>query len=452
MGSYTDFSVAGYPLITTKSYVEPIFMTVFRESDKRITPERLDSSGDVEEDRQIKYAVTVSVAKSRLGVMGFSLRNAQSDFDEQKGLSFKAIQDDAEDASNWTAPIQDEVIEDSNEGNVGLEGFRGASLYDVERRAVEILRNATFNDFIEGFRYLRLHSLMPYFFTFAEFPSDTPTIVKYMSREEDGPLLGFPCSDARFLLRAFLESVDECDEVAQDISSVVEAGYYEESDDVCRDALDSLTDQYPVNERIIILTEGSTDSRVLDRTLHLLYPHLAGYYSFMDFDSSNAMGSAGSLVSTLKAFCGAGISNRVIALFDNDTAAEDAIRGLRKTSVPTNIRMMRYPTLELAKSYPTVGPGGVLSEMDINGLACSLELYFGRDVLTTGSKTTLTPIQWMGYSKTLERYQGEILEKARLIEKYKEKLDQCEADHSRIEALDFSGMRTLLDAVFSAFQ
>ncbi len=36
MGSYTEFSVNGYPLVQTKSYAVPEVLSVFRESDKRV--------------------------------------------------------------------------------------------------------------------------------------------------------------------------------------------------------------------------------------------------------------------------------------------------------------------------------------------------------------------------------------------------------------------------------
>ena len=454
MGSYTDFKISGCALMTTKSYVEPIFMTVFRETDKKISAEQLDGSGGIGQHTQIKYAVTASVTKERLDVMGFSLRNARSDFDTEKDLAVRTREEEIRETEElgFSTPSLNQALQHDSDTSI-CDGDRDtSSFYAAERRGLEILRIATFDDFVEAFKYLRTHSLLSYLPKYGQYPSQTPELVTYMLRKDhdEGHLFGFPCSDPRFLMRAFLESVEECEEVSQDISSVVAAGYYDESDTVCRDALDSLITQYPINERIILLTEGSTDSRLLERTLDLLFPHLVGYYTFMDFDSSNAAGSAAAVVATIKAFCGVGISNRVIGLFDNDTASEDAIRGLKRTSLPNNIRFMRYPTLELAKCYPTMGPGGVLAEMDVNGLACSLELYFGSDVLKTGS--TMTPIQWTGYSKTLQRYQGEILDKSRLIDSYEQKLEQCEADHSRVDTLDFSGMRTLFNSVFAVFQ
>jgi len=41
MGTYTDLTVANYPLITSKSEVVPEAMTVFRETDRRVFTRRV---------------------------------------------------------------------------------------------------------------------------------------------------------------------------------------------------------------------------------------------------------------------------------------------------------------------------------------------------------------------------------------------------------------------------
>jgi hypothetical protein len=98
----------------------------------------------------------------------------------------------------------------------------------------------------------------------------------------------------------------------------------------------------------------------------------------MDFETSKAEGGAGALVNTVRSFIGAGIMNRTIALFDNDTAAGEALRSLALIAIPENIKIMRLPDIELARNYPTLGPNGI-ARSDINGLACAVELYLGQD-------------------------------------------------------------------------
>jgi hypothetical protein len=93
------------------------------------------------------------------------------------------------------------------------------------------------------------------------------------------------------------------------LSSIVRA--------TCVDSTCSVfAEEYQSSAKIILLTEGKSDTAILSAALDLLYPHLAGYYSFMEFDALRVGGGAGNLANLVKAFAGAGIANRTIALFD----------------------------------------------------------------------------------------------------------------------------------------
>src|SRR5690606_5828854 len=124
---------------------------------------------------------------------------------------------------------------------------------------------------------------------------------------------------------------------------VIYAGYYEVDQEVAAEARASLLADFPVNAGIVVLTEGVSDARALGASLRLLYPHLAEYFSFMDFEGTRVAGGAGPLVALVKAFAGAGIANRIIAILDNDTAAAVALRGLAAIKLPDNIRVIQYP-------------------------------------------------------------------------------------------------------------
>ena len=176
-----------------------------------------------------------------------------------------------------------------------------------------------------------------------------------------------------------------------------------------------------------------------------MYPHLRDYYSFLDFDSTGYGGGVGNLSNVVKAFAGAGIVNNVIALFDNDTAAQSACKSLEKANLPSNIAIVKLPELELLRSYPTIGPSGSVN-LDINGMAASIELYFGEDILKLDGMN-LVPIQWTGYDKSQKQYQGEVLEKALLQEKFKEKLKTA---RDGVE-YDWTEMRNIFQLLFFAF-
>jgi len=181
-----------------------------------------------------------------------------------------------------------------------------------------------------------------------------------------------------------------------------------------------------------------------------LYPHLSDYYSFMDFDGANAPGGAGHLVNTVKAFAGAGIANRIVALFDNDTGARAALRGLDGVDLPPSVRVLQFPAIPVGANYPTSGPSGLV-HMDVNGLAASLEMYLGEDVLQRADGT-FTPVHWRGFDPAVRAYQGELEHKGKLQDKFTEKLAAAATDPAVMQAQDWSGIRAILDMVRQAFE
>lgn len=77
---------------------------------------------------------------------------------------------------------------------------------------------------------------------------------------------------------------------------------------------------------------------------------------------------------------------------------------------------MQLPVLDFCNHYPTIGPTG-LQYMNINGKAVSIELFYGKDVLLKNDN--YVPIQWTGYIRELEQYQGSIMDKPIINKKMK---------------------------------
>ncbi|MFE4831464.1 hypothetical protein [Streptomyces sp. NPDC056672] len=206
---------------------------------------------------------------------------------------------------------------------------------------------------------------------------------------------------------------------------------------------------------LVVLTEGRSDVAILEPAFALLHPHLTDLVRFMDFAHRPA-GGAGPLAATLRTFAAAGIANRVVALFDNDTAGCDALRALRPDTLPANLRAVRYPDLELARRYPTIGPptcdapGGRREHADVNGAACSIELYLGIDVLAEGGGS-LPPVQWRSFISGMDRYQGEIMGKAALQQAFQTKLRAASNSPTVMASQDWSGLQAIFAAVLTAF-
>jgi len=254
--------------------------------------------------------------------------------------------------------------------------------------------------------------------------------------------------DPRLILRAILEVWPESDEIALDLSELVSRGYIDATADLCAKAFRDAHGQAARLSPLIVLTEGSTDSEFLQDALAVLYPHLVGYMTFLDSGYRTEGGIAG-LIKTIRSFAAAGIGNRVVALVDNDTGAAEALSTFNTESLPSNFRVVRLPELPMAVSYPTLGPSGP-ANLNINGLACSIELFFGRDILA-GEDGRLMPIQWRGYSMKLQRYQGEPVNKTLLQDAFRKRARRAREREKPEDGEDWEGMRLILDSVRSAF-
>ena len=261
--------------------------------------------------------------------------------------------------------------------------------------------------------------------------------------------------EVRTVLRAVLLALPDA-EVRLDLTDLVQGGWLDDrAGELCSEALASMRADAATNAPIIVLTEGRTDIQVLQPALDLLFPHLADLIRFMDY-AERPEGGAGALVRTVRAFAAAGVANRVVALFDNDTAATDALRNLDIVELPANIRVLRYPRLDLAADYPTFGPptadapSGRLANADVNGLAGAIELYLGRDVLT-GRDGALRPVQWRAYIPSMGQYQGEIVDKEALHAAYRVKVDAARRNHARMAEQDWSGVQAILELICGTF-
>lgn len=432
MGTYTDFLVAGYPLINSKSAVVPEVMTVFRESDKRVFARRLgdrnplvwgDAYADEADETEIATVYICSTDKviARLDVMGFTINRIRRDFEAGRQSELAMYQE-------WA------------EGEPDPQWFADK---------VNLIESLSFDEYLGGLRQVLSEGLRPKPFDDNERPGLSPA-TRYILDDNDDYLFGFFAPDIRCLIRAVCEVAPKPSEVIQDITDLVDGGYYAPNEPACQHSIDSLTYGHLENSNRIVLTEGSTDTQVLKASLRLLYPHLSNYYSFLDFDTTRVPGGAGQLASLVKGFAAAGIGNRIIAIFDNDSAARDAMRMLAQLRFPSNIAILRYPDIELLSSYPTIGPSGN-ANLDVNGLAASIELYFGADVLR-GSDGSLAPVHWKGYVQSISSYQGEVLGKTELQAEFERKRAKAESDPVEQARQDWTGIDAILRVIFGAFK
>lgn len=428
MGSYSELRLESLYLGSAKNEIDPLLMTLFRETDKRIvhtdvTNLELEHSYALEELEEedtisvVQYSCSASVAKDRLELMGYTREVAELVFHQE---------------------LKDEI--ERHEAYV--TGPHG----DFWKESLVVLRDLTPGKWLTALEEIGELRLKPISLGDLE-ANQHPPLLQYMLTHN---WYGFPGYDQRPFLRLVLEAYPETAELVYDLTDLYLGGWVDGTEDLVEYADHLISDNFAMSRRIIVLTEGNTDRWILERSLNLLYPHLSDYFRFLDFEGARIGGGAGALANIVKAFAGAGIINRIVAVFDNDTAAEAAVQTLDAISIPNNIAIFQYPTLELARDYPTIGPSGLVS-MDVNGLAGSIELYLGTDVLRDDDGDML-PVQWRGYDRNLKKYQGEILNKATLQQEFDRKLRACEKDASQVNQYDWAGIRLIIDEMRRAFQ
>lgn len=231
-----------------------------------------------------------------------------------------------------------------------------------------------------------------------------------------------------------------------DVTDVYESGYLS-VDEVPHASLEPSRERVDLAfTKILILTEGRSDQRLIETALRRFYPHLADLYSFVDFEGFRVEGGASPVGRLLKGLAGAGLSGRIIAIFDNDAAGHETLLSLKTVQFPDTIRVLTLPANQLARRYPTVGPTGA-QFADVNGSACAIELYLGRRSLTVDG--ALLPVRWSQWNPRSQRYQGELENKTQAAERFLAELERAQTPAALRRT--YPEMDALLHSLFAVY-
>ena len=178
---------------------------------------------------------------------------------------------------------------------------------------------------------------------------------------------------------------------------VVEGGWVNE---------DELYEGLQDSDRYLIVTEGKSDSSILKKSLDLFYHDTADFFTFIDMTENYPFTGTGNLTNFCQGLARIRIQNKVLVVFDNDTAGNVAYQKVKALQLPPSMRIALLPPLPDFESFPTLGPSGPNTE-DINGRAVAIELFLD---LSHGSATT-PKVRWTSYEKKVDRYQGELVDK-----------------------------------------
>jgi HEPN/Toprim N-terminal domain 1 len=163
----------------------------------------------------------------------------------------------------------------------------------------------------------------------------------------------------------------------------------------------------------LIVTEGSSDAKIIQKALKLFRPHIADFFRFVDMEEGYPFTGTGNLHRFTQGLISIGIQNNIIIVYDNDAEGIAKMQATGRLSLPTNMRVMQLPTLDDFLDFKTIGPTGI-GRADINGRAAAIECYLDleRDELPDPI------IRWTTFNRELDVYHGELQHKTQYMKDF----------------------------------
>ncbi|MCY4515122.1 MAG: HEPN/Toprim-associated domain-containing protein [Candidatus Tectomicrobia bacterium] len=204
----------------------------------------------------------------------------------------------------------------------------------------------------------------------------------------------------------------------------------EEEDWAQRDDFIKPVDQ---KDRFLIVTEGSSDAKIIKHALNLLKPHIADFFDFVDMKEGYPFTGTSNLFNFTKGLISISVQNNVVVLYDNDAEGVFNHNRTMDLNVPGNMRIVKLPDLQEFENFRCIGPSGEHFE-NINGRAAAIECYL--DVEPGAA------VRWNNYQRELRVYHGQLVGKRDTMKAF---LDQT----CLSSGYDFSRIRAVVDMIVS---
>jgi hypothetical protein len=405
------------PLWHSKSYADAELMMMFRENDKKLFNRSLSmrsklvwgNLSDDDQEEAFHYECNILQIKERLRLSGISFAKVKRKFDLMKH----------------------EFIEDQYSLLIQYPEFKDR---------VDKLNKISFKDYCT---YLKIFYENRYNLNSLENP-----LFCLLNNEisyEKNEIFTFNY-DIREIIIIYAEILSGKEMIIQDLTEVTNAGYYHRENNVIEDCENLLINTTKAAQSIYIFTEGTNDQFALKESLKILYPHLYDYFEFVNYDICKMGGGAHILTTLIKAFLGTRMLNKIIAIYDSDTAAYESIRLIEGLSMPKNIKYTTYPDYPLLNSYPSIDENNQICNKNIYSLGASIELYLGIDCLKDDNNN-LFLAKWKSYNEKLKRYQVEIQNKSKINSNFREKIKKIQQYGDKSDS-DFSGLKLIWEHIF----
>jgi HEPN/Toprim N-terminal domain 1 len=189
--------------------------------------------------------------------------------------------------------------------------------------------------------------------------------------------------------------------------------------------------QLKPEERFLLVTEGSSDSKVIRKAFDMLRPAVSDFFYFIDMEEGYPFSGSGSLASFCRGLMKIGIQNKTIIIFDNDAEGTSKQKVLQDAPCPENFAIMRLPDLPELRAVAASGTSGE-SVDDINGKAASIEAYLD----FTWNTTRPAMVRWTNFVQSQNAYQGALESKTFYVRQFLELRGTADGyDTSKLEVV-----------------
>ena len=173
---------------------------------------------------------------------------------------------------------------------------------------------------------------------------------------------------------------------------------------------EDITPKLTSENKILIVTEGSTDTIIIQKCIDLLYNDISDFFDYIDMEKNYPFTGTGNLKNFIKGLAKINILNNILVILDNDTAGY--YKDIDKIVLPKNLKVITLPNHIDFDNFKCKGPQGDSYE-NINRKAVSIECFLDYSLINED-----VYVRWTGFDKNLVQYQGNIEPKDLLIKSF----------------------------------
>ena len=391
MGSMVTLGIEKMELDWGKNNVFINHSCLFQKEDIKIVPYYYS---DDEIEYKKGFSKNIVSVKRRLDLLGYSLREIEETFNENLGV-FNQLY-------GHSIPINFhdfyKVVRNIDIKNINMTSEE----YDYEYDLGEYVRKCVITEIKE------LSSFSYY---------DTYDIGEFLEN-----------LDPYITLRILSENKkNHALDVVWRVADIVENGWVLE---------ENIVPKLATKEKILIVTEGSSDTDIIEKCINLLYSDIADFFYFIDMEQNYPFTGTGNLKNFVKGLSKINVLNKILVVLDNDTAGISVNNDIQKMDLPNNLKVVTLPYYKDFDNFKCKGPQGDSME-NINGKAVSIECFLDHSSIHKEAY-----VRWTGFNDKLMRYQGNIEPKNLLIKSFHQYYKQ---DY------DFTKLKYLVDYILESW-